>query len=133
MIDKVGLLAARNGKILLCRKRTGTRLLILPGGKREPGETDLECLRRELGEEITNAQYGEFHFVGVYEAPAAGDESRIVRITLYGAAITGDPLPAAELAGLIWFHPCDDWFAVSPVIRERIFPDVLQRGLWPED
>lgn len=34
-IDKVGLLVIRGGKVLLCRKRTGTQLLILPGGKRE--------------------------------------------------------------------------------------------------
>lgn len=30
--DKVGLLAVRDGKILLCRKKHATSLLILPGG-----------------------------------------------------------------------------------------------------
>lgn len=131
MIDKVGLLAARNGKILLCRKKSGTSLLILPGGKRDPGEFDLDCLRRELAEEITGVRYSDFTFAGVYEAPAAGDESRIVRVTLYQAEITGEPQPAAELAELVWFDSTDDWFTVSQVLREKIFPDLLQSGLWP--
>ena len=33
--DKVGLLTVRDGRILLCRKRHSTSLLILPGGCRE--------------------------------------------------------------------------------------------------
>ncbi len=52
MIDKVALLTVREGRVLLCRKKYGTSLLILPGGKREAGESSLECLARELEEEL---------------------------------------------------------------------------------
>jgi 8-oxo-dGTP pyrophosphatase MutT (NUDIX family) len=51
-IEKAGLLVIRDGRVLLCRKRRGTPLLILPGGKREAGESDIECLVRELREEL---------------------------------------------------------------------------------
>jgi ADP-ribose pyrophosphatase YjhB (NUDIX family) len=50
--DKVGLLAVRDGKILLCRKKHTTSLLILPGGCREAGESATDCLSRELREEL---------------------------------------------------------------------------------
>ena len=53
--DKVGLLAVRDGRILLCRKKHTTSALILPGGCREPGESSLDCLTRELREELDEA------------------------------------------------------------------------------
>ena len=34
MIDKVGLLTIRDGRVLLCRKKRGTSLLILPGDRK---------------------------------------------------------------------------------------------------
>lgn len=39
------------GNLLLVRKR-GTQAFMLPGGKREPGETPLAALQRELLEEL---------------------------------------------------------------------------------
>lgn len=45
----------RHGKILICqRSRTGPHPLRweFPGGKIEPGETEVEALVRELGEEL---------------------------------------------------------------------------------
>ena len=50
--DKVGLLVVRDGRILLCRKKHTTSLLILPGGCREAGESSAGCLLREIHEEL---------------------------------------------------------------------------------
>ena len=41
----------RRGRVLLVRKR-GSATFIQPGGKREPGETALQTLARELREEL---------------------------------------------------------------------------------
>jgi 8-oxo-dGTP pyrophosphatase MutT (NUDIX family) len=51
-IHKAGLLVIENGRILLCRKKHSTPLLILPGGKLERDETAEECLHRECREEL---------------------------------------------------------------------------------
>lgn len=48
-------LIERRGKYLICRRPPGTHLAgywEFPGGKREPGETWVTCLRRELQEEL---------------------------------------------------------------------------------
>ena len=89
MIDKVGLLTIRDGRVLLCRKKRGTSLLILPGGKREAGESSLECLARELREELGDVVAVAPELVGVYMHAAAGAKGKIVRIELYRAELDG--------------------------------------------
>ena len=45
----------RQGRVLICRRGEGrlhTGLWEFPGGKLEPNETPLECLKRELREEL---------------------------------------------------------------------------------
>ena len=54
-IDVAAGLIFRNGKLLLAQRHPESHLGGLwefPGGKREPGETFADCLRRELKEEL---------------------------------------------------------------------------------
>jgi 8-oxo-dGTP pyrophosphatase MutT (NUDIX family) len=51
LIDKVALIRLADGKILSTRSR-GKDVYYLPGGKREPGETDVQTLARENREEL---------------------------------------------------------------------------------
>jgi len=129
MIDKVGLLLIRDNKLLLCRKARGTQLLILPGGKREAGESSLECLARELHEELGEVDPIDPQFIGVYQHVAAGEAGKQVRIELYRAELTGEPRAQSEIAELVWFSPQGDWGAVSPSIAEKILPDLIARGI----
>jgi 8-oxo-dGTP diphosphatase len=130
MIDKVGLLTIRDGKVLLCRKKRGTQLLILPGGKREAGESSLECLARELREELGDAVAAMPELLGVYTHAAAGDPGKNVRIELYRAELMGEARAQSEIGELVWFGADDDLAAVAPSLRDVIFPDLAARGIW---
>jgi 8-oxo-dGTP diphosphatase len=132
--DKVGLLTLRDGKILLCRKNHTTALLILPGGCREPGESAVECLSRELREELGEVAARAVELVGVYTDRAAGPvaaQPKTVRIELYQAELIGDPAPHSEIAELVWFGERDDRARLAPSIAHKILPDLLARGILP--
>jgi 8-oxo-dGTP diphosphatase len=129
MIDKVGLLTIRDGRVLLCRKKRGTTLLILPGGKREAGESSLECLARELREELGDVAAVSPELVGVYTHAAAGHKKKIVRIELYRAELTGEARARSEIGELVWFGAGDDWATLAPSLAEVIFPDLMARGI----
>lgn len=129
MIDKVGLLTIRDGRVLLCRKKKGTQLLILPGGKREAGESSLECLARELREELGNVAAVAPELVGVYTHHAAGQPEKQVRIELYRAELMGEARAQSEIGELVWFGAGDDWSGLAPSLAEKILPDLKARSL----
>jgi ADP-ribose pyrophosphatase YjhB (NUDIX family) len=134
--DKVGLLAVRDGKILLCRKKHTTSLLILPGGCREPGESALDCLSRELREELGDVVASGVELVGVYTDRAAGPETaqpKTVRIELYRGELIGEPVASSEIGELVWFGERDDRERVARSIANKILPDLLARGILPWD
>jgi 8-oxo-dGTP diphosphatase len=130
MIDKVGLLTIRDGRVLLCRKKRGTPRLILPGGKREAGESSLECLARELKEELGDVTALEPELVDTYVYAAAGDKGKMVRVELYRAELAGEPEAHSEIEGLVWFGAGDDQALLAPSLTFLIFPDLIRRGIW---
>jgi 8-oxo-dGTP diphosphatase len=128
-IHKVGLLHLKDGRVLLCRKKRDISLLILPGGKLEPGETAEECLRRECREELGDVEVSNLHHLGDYESPAAGQEGKIVKIALYAGDLDGSPAAHSEIQELVWFGPRDDAAQLAPSLCNVIFPDLRRRGL----
>ena len=126
---KAGLLHSKDGRILLCRKRHTTSLLILPGGTFEEGETAEECLRRECREELGEVEVSNLSYLGEYESTAAGQDGKTVKIELYSGELKGLPVAHAEILDLIWFGPHDDAELLAPSLRNVIFPDLRQRGL----
>jgi 8-oxo-dGTP diphosphatase len=128
--DKVGLLAIRDGRILLCRKKHTTALLILPGGRFEPGESAAQCLDRELREELGEARVENVEYVGTYSDRAAGEGApKTVRIELYRGELLGHPSPQAEIKELVWFGEGDDRGQLSPSLVNKILPDLMARGI----
>ncbi len=129
--NKVGLLVVHEGRILLCRKKHSTSLLILPGGFLEEGETVPGCLERELREELGDVSAVEPRYVGAYADVAAGDPGKTAAIELYRGDLAGTPEPHSEIAELVWFGEHDDPSRLAPSLVNKILPDLIRRGLLP--
>lgn len=128
---KVGLLAVRDGRMLLCRKKRATAKLILPGGKIEGRESHIECLERELREELGAHVHAEaLEHLGTYIDVAAG-ETKIVQVELYRGSLIGEPAPTSEIGELVWFGSGDDRARLAPSIVKQIIPDLIARGILP--
>jgi 8-oxo-dGTP pyrophosphatase MutT (NUDIX family)/Fe-S-cluster containining protein len=129
--EKIGLLTLRGDRMLLCRKKRTTSLLILPGGCLEPGESALECLARELREELGEVSVSGLEYIGSYSDRAAGSAGKTVKIELYRGDLVGEPAPHSEIGELVWFGESDDRALLAPSLVNRILPDLLARGILP--
>ena len=107
-IDKLAWIYIKDKKILSTRSR-GKDTYYIPGGKREPGESDTQALIREIREELSIDIVPEtIKHVGTFEAQAHGKpEGTVVRMTCYSGDFTGAIEPAAEVEEVVWFTSKD--------------------------
>jgi 8-oxo-dGTP diphosphatase len=126
-IDKIAWIHVRDGKILSTRSH-GKDVYYIPGGKREPGETDLDTLVREINEELAVAIVATTAtHLGTFRAQAHGHADGItVRMTCYTADHQGQPTPDNEIAEVVWLTYADR-DRVSPV-DQIIFDHLREAG-----
>ncbi len=103
VIDKLAWIHIEDRRILATRSR-GKDTYFLPGGKREPGESDEDALAREVEEELSvELRRDTIQPLGVFEAQAHGQpEGVIVRMTCFTGDYTGHLQPAAEIEESAW-------------------------------
>lgn len=129
-IDKIALIRIVDGQILGTRSK-GKELYYLPGGKRDPGETDTETLIREIEEELSVQIKPEtiVHF-GNFEAQADGKaEGIVVKMACYTADFDGELRPASEIDELEWLS-FKDRDRASRVVQ-IIFDHLHEKNLLP--
>jgi 8-oxo-dGTP pyrophosphatase MutT (NUDIX family) len=128
VIDKIAWIHLESGRVLSTRSR-GKTVWYIPGGKREPGETDLQTLAREIREELdVEVDLARAVPAGVFEAQAHGHAEGVrVRMTCYSAPFRGTLAPASEIEEIAWLTYADrqrtapvDWL---------IFDDLHAKGL----
>ncbi|WP_299528281.1 NUDIX domain-containing protein [uncultured Streptomyces sp.] len=128
LIDTVAWVRVEDGRILCARSR-GKDAFYIPGGKREPGESDLQTLLREVEEELTVAlDPATVSRAGVYEAQAHGHEDGVrVRMACYYGDYRGTLAASSEIEEVAWFSYADR--DRVPPVDQLLFDDLRADGL----
>jgi 8-oxo-dGTP diphosphatase len=107
-IDKVAWVHVENGRVLSTRSR-GKDTCYLPGGKREDGESDEACLRREIREELNvDLKPETLRKLGIWEAQAHGNPEGVkIVMACYEAQYSGVLRASAEIEEFFWLGYAD--------------------------
>ncbi|MQA10751.1 MAG: NUDIX domain-containing protein [Pseudonocardiaceae bacterium] len=126
-IDAVAWIRLEAGKILVTRSR-GKDVYYIPGGKREPGESDVQTLVREIDEElaVAIAPASAVH-VGTFHAQADGHAAGVtVRMSCYSAEYRGPLAPSGEIEELGWLSYADR--DRVPPVDQLVFDHLHETG-----
>lgn len=128
MIDAIAWIHIHQKK-LLCVRTQGKDAFYLPGGKREPGESDHQTLMREVYEELNVRLYPEtITWFNTYEADAHGyGVGTQVRMPCYQAKFEGTFQPSTEIAEMAWLGK-GERDRCAPVNR-LVIDDLAKQGL----
>jgi 8-oxo-dGTP diphosphatase len=122
-ITKIGLAVLDGDRLLLVKKRNSD-FYILPGGKPEQGETDLDTLSRELDEELgCSVATDHLVFLGAFSDDAAGMPGVTVTVRLYAGDLIGTPVPRSEIDSVLWWTRTRfEDPSLAPSLRNSILP-----------
>lgn len=128
-INKIGGLCIRNRKLLVVHKK-GLKDYISVGGKIEPGETDIQCLTREVEEElgcgIKNPKYYD-----TFEAESY--DNKTIRMPCYFCELDGEIKinPEDNIDGTLWIDK--DYkkkgITLAPILEIFVLPRLIKEGL----
>ena len=131
MIDKVGGIIIKNKKVLVVRKKTKENFpeFIIPGGKRETGETDVETLQREIQEEV-NLKVVKAEYVDEYEDIAIVEKVPIV-VKVYLCEVEGEVNVDNEIKEFCWIDKDykKNGIKVASILEKFVLPELIRRKL----
>ena len=128
---RIAAIIIENGKLLM-QIGKGYKELWTPGGKLKENETDEECLRRELKEEL-GVNLLEMKFFKEYETVSFYNPEQKLIERIYVGKIEGEIKPAAEIESIVWFTKDDFKNKKCPMIthtEEDVIPDIIKEGIW---
>lgn len=111
------------GHILTVRK-AGTSRFMLPGGKREQGESAAQAALRECEEELGIVlSLDTLTHVGTFVADAANEPGLVVEGAVFAHPLVGEPLAAAEIAETRWLDPAAPRPSdLAPLLEHHVLP-----------
>lgn len=129
IIKKVALAVFRDKKILQVRTASEGIVFYTLGGKIEKGESDIECLKREVKEEI-NCEINDdsLIFLNEFEDVAHGKKDTLLNVRVYEGKLLGDPKPSSEVVEIGWFDSKSNKENLSTIAQRTIFPWLKKHG-----
>jgi 8-oxo-dGTP diphosphatase len=126
-ITKVGLAIIKDKKLLIVRKE-GTTKFLVPGGRPENSENEVETLQREIMEELNcDLDLNSLQYIGEFADIAANEPNTIIKVKLYSGTVSGSMVASSEIEEIRWFNPqSDDMEILAPSIKNKIVPGLLE-------
>lgn len=119
----IGAAIIKEGQLLIVKKK---ETFILPGGKPEGEESDIECMCREVGEELSGTQIKNPQYFNQFTgtSPNLGDE---LTLKVYRAEIDGELYdPSDEILELAWTNDPDKYPLAGPT--RKVFDALVEQG-----
>ena len=120
----------QNGKILMLKAR-GYKELWTPGKSMEVGETDEECLQRELKEEL-KVKLVNCKFFKEYYSKSFYSES-MVRERVYITTISGEIKEGGEISSHLWLTKeefLSRKYPMVPLTEKQMIPDLIKAKIF---
>jgi len=132
MIERIRIVGiiVTNGKLLLVKGNDNFKEFWTPGGKLNEGESEVDCLKRELYEELS-VQLKSSDFIGEYVSPSPYHENVITIQKIYVAKISGELNPSNEIQNYIWMTKeeyKEHKYPLIKITRDKIIPDLIEKG-----
>lgn len=129
IIRKVALAVIKDGQMLQVRTKSQKEVFYTLGGKPEPGENDIECLKREVWEEVCcRINESSIRFLTEFKDVAHGEKGTMLNIRMYEGKLIGNPKPASEIVEIGWFDTKSDRKYLSVIAQRTIFPWLKKHG-----
>lgn len=128
-IHKAAFILIRNNKFLVC-KEDGLDKYIMPGGKIENKENFIECLLREIKEEL-DVEVNKKSLVYLGKLIGEGEKNTFLEVELYQGKVVGELKPSGEIKAIEWIGKNDKnkIEQSSRFIKNEIIPFLLKKGM----
>ena len=119
----------RTKKLLQVRTGKQKNVFYTLGGKIEEGESDIDCLKREVKEEIgCSLSESSIKFLAEFEDVAHGKGGDLVNIRMYEGRLIGSPKSSSEVVEIGYFDTTSDKKHLSLIAQRTIFPWLKEHG-----
>lgn len=129
MIQKIALAVFKDQRMLQVRSHKQKEVFFTLGGKIEKGESEIDCLKREVMEEVgCEVDESSLKYLTTFQDIAHDKAGEMVNIKVYEGKLIGDPKPQSEIAEIGWFDTNSDKKHISVIAQRTIFPWLKKHG-----
>ncbi|MBI3103762.1 NUDIX domain-containing protein [Candidatus Daviesbacteria bacterium] len=128
IIKKVALAYFKDKKMLQVRTNKQDQVFYTLGGKIEKGESDIDCIKREIKEELgCEVDEKSLKYLATFEDVAHGDQG-LLHLRMYEGKLVGEPKPASEVVEIGYFDTNSAPENLSVIAKRTIFPWLKMHG-----